>query len=275
MATSDLKFEVKFGIAELLDGVDSAVTAMVLPTVHQAVKAIASETAYRWKDAVSKAQLWNGEKQAYIESIRWIMTGDFTALVSTDYRHAQAIETGRPAYDMKHMLDTSLKVRTVAGKGKNGGKRYLIIPFRHNTSGNRAHATPMPEDVYKKAGMLDVSKVIRTGTRLSGTGALSMKTRKAITVPKKNYQWGGKLPAGLAGKLKPHHAYDPYAGMVRMKTSAGGASSSAYLTFRVMMEGSPKWIVSAKPGMFIVRKVVSDMSSAAPAVFAQAIMYHK
>jgi hypothetical protein len=44
-----------------------------------------------------------------------------------------------------------------------------------------------------------------------------------------------------------------------MNTSAGKAKSSAYLTFRTMKEGSPKWIVPAKPGLQIVSKVAADL----------------
>lgn len=60
----------------------------------------------------------------------------------------------------------------------------------------------------------------------------------------------------MAPKLAPHHATDIYAGMRKMDTSAGKAKSSAYMTFRVMVEGSSKWIVPAKPGLYIVRDVV-------------------
>ena len=44
-----------------------------------------------------------------------------------------------------------------------------------------------------------------------------------------------------------------------MNTSSGKQKSSAYLTFRVMREGSPKWIVPAKPGLRIVEKVSDDL----------------
>lgn len=265
-----LKYEVKIDLAGLLDGIHSQITAYVLPQVSQAVRAVAAETAYRWKDGVAKAKLWQGEKQPYLESIRWMMIGDFSAIVSSDYHLAEAIETGRPARDMKSMLDTSLKVRTAKG-GKNAGKRYLIIPFRHNTPGHNALAQSMPSDIYSKAKKLDASAVIGMGQRTSGTGAFMMKTKKVATVPQASYKWGDKLPAGLRPKLQSYHATDIYAGMVKMKTSAGKSASSAYMTFRVMMEGSPKWIIPAKPGLFIAKKVRDEIGLEAPKVFEQAI----
>lgn len=266
---------ISVDLAPLLNSVHSAVNAYVLPTVHQAVQAVASEISYRWKDRVAKAQLRDGEKKPYIESIRWMMTGDFSAVVSSDYQHAEAIESGRPARDMKQALDTSMKVR-VATKGKHKGQRYLIIPFRHNTPGNTALAPAMPSDVYKKAKRLDPSTITGTAERVSGTGAFNPKTKKPVTVPQQKYGWGEKLPAGMREKLKPHHTTDPYAGMYRFKTSAGGAKSSAYLTFRIMGEWQTgKWIAPAKPGQHIALGVRNEMAGEAPAVFAQAIAHLK
>lgn len=269
------EYKVSVDLAPILDAVCSPINAAVLPTINQAVRALAAETAYRWKDAVSKAPgVWNGEKQTYIASITWRMTGDFSAVVETDYPIADAIENGRPQRDLKRMLDTSLKVRTVA-KGKNAGKRYLIIPFRHNSPGMNAHAPDMPRDVYQQARQLAPSKVTGSGYRASGTGAFGLKSRAPLTVVQKQYEWGDRLPAGLRPKKALHHATDIYAGMVRFKTSAGGASSSTYMTFRVMMEGSPKWIVPAKPGLFLAQKVAQDISAEAPKVLEAAVRYMK
>ena len=167
------------------------------------------------------------------------------------------------------MLDTSLRVRTVT-KGKNAGKRYLIIPFRHQTPGNNALGRDMPLDIHNKAKLLLSSSVTGRSHRPSGTGALSIKSKSPIMVPQKSYKWGDRLPAGLAPKLKDFHTTDIYAGMVKMNTSAGKAKSSQYLTFRVMMEGSPKWIVSAKPGLKIVEKIAKEIDAAAPLLISQA-----
>jgi hypothetical protein len=100
---------------------------------------------------------------------------------------------------------------------------------------------------------------------------MSMKTKAPVQVPQLHYKWGARLPAGMAPKKKSFHTTDIYAGMVRFKTSAGGAKSSAYLTFRVMMEGSPKWIMPARPGLFIVQKIRDEIAAEAPKVFAAAV----
>lgn len=269
-----MNYNIKIDLGDLLNSIHSQIDTVVLPTVNQAVRAVASEGAYRWKSSVAKAPLWEGEKKAYQESISWRMVGDFSAEISSTYANAEPIETGRPQRDLKKMLDTSLKVRVV-GKGKNAGKRYLIIPFRHNTPGNVAHGQDMPVAIHRLAQKLSVSKVTGSTYRQSGTGAYNVGNRQPIKVKQKTYSWGARLPAGLSPKLKESHAADPHAGMVRFKTSAGGANSSSYLTFRVMMEGSPGWIVPAKPGLYLAKNVADALQIEAPLVFAEALRHLK
>jgi hypothetical protein len=85
-----------------------------------------------------------GEKEPYMASIAMQMTRPFSAVVSTDYKYADEIETGRPAKDLKQMLNTSPKVRRT-----KDGRRFLVIPMRHNTPGNGALAPSMPKAVYQ------------------------------------------------------------------------------------------------------------------------------
>jgi hypothetical protein len=242
-------FKVSVDLGPLF-AAQAALADVLLPRVGQAVRAVAEEGAFRWKQRVQHAKLWEGEKAPYIESIQWKMTGPFEAEIWTDYPLSGPIETGRPARDMKVMLQTSKKTRLT-----KKGKRYLIIPFRHNTPGNTALAPAMPQNVYSKAKRLASSYVLKPGTvnpptRISGSGH---------EVAQHSYLWGGRLKAGLAPKLQTHHKTDPYAGMVKFNTSTPGAKSSAYLTFRVMMEGSNGWIVPAKPGLNIAQKVSEEI----------------
>lgn len=237
----------------------AGINARLLPMVNQAVNAIAQATAANWKESVYRAKLWSGEKDAYVKSITYRMTGDFSAVVESDYKYAQDIETGRPARDLKKMLDTSLKVRV-----NKKGLRYLIIPFRHNTPGNAAHAKPMPDDVFQQAKMLSLSTITGHGRRLSGTGAWSTKTQAPATVRQRFYHWGERL----AGDNIPRNQQ----GMVRMNTATGaGKKSSSYLTFRVMSEKSKGWIVPAQPGQYLAKKVADDMQPNAEAAISEAI----
>lgn len=263
---ANLTFNISFDLGSKLE-VTAIVNKQVFPLLNQAVRAVAQQTAADWQKAVYGAKLWSGEKDAYAQSISWKMTGDFNAVVEATYKHAEEIETGRPARDLKRMLNYSLKVRRT-----KSGTRYLYIPFRHNTPGNNAHAKAMPQDIYDLAKMLAPSSITGQGSRVSGTGAYSTQTRKLLTVPQNKYHWGQRLPAGLSPKLKDHHATDIHASMYRFDTSTpGGAKSSTYLTIRTMSEKSKGWIVPAQPGQNIARGVTEAMQPKAAAAFAEAI----
>lgn len=225
----------------------------IVMRISQAVAATAQAGYERWAEGIMKADgVWSKEKQEYAESIKVRSINAFEAEIWSDYKNAAAIETGRPAKDLKRMLDTSMRVRISAK-----GARYLIIPFRHNTPGHDAHADAMPQHIYAAAKSLAPSSVAGQGVRLSGLNAYLTASRMPMIVPQNIYQWGGRLKGGMAPKLKPEHHSDPFAGMVRVKTSTGGHQ---HMTFRVMSERSSGWIVPAKPGLFIARRVTEELS---------------
>lgn len=232
-----------------------------------AVRSVALTGVERWQRAVQAAPLWEGERDAYSNSIRAEQIGPLEWVLRADYKYVEDIESGRPPYDMKKMLNTSLRVR-VSSKGR----RYLIIPMRHNTPGNTALARPMPKDVHAQAQRLKPSEITGHGQRLSGTGAWDINTKSPAQVRARKYLWGGRLAAGAAPKLSPSHKSDPYAGMVRFKADGGsGKRSSVYLSFRVMVEGSPGWIIPARPGMWIAKAVAESLRPIAETEFGAAI----
>lgn len=252
-----------YPITLTFDNVESVAAALernALATISEGVERAAKAITQKWVDAVKHAPgIWGPEKAAVINSIEWRWTDNahLSAVVETTLPLADQIENGRPAKDLKKMLGSSPKVR----QGKKG--RYLIIPFRHNTPGNTALAPAMPTAVHQKAKYLSPSTVTGTGTRVSGTGAYDVKTKKMLTVPQNRYAWGASLPAGMAPKMKPHHATDRYAGMKRFDTSSGKAKSSAYLTFRVMSQNQAgKWIIAPKPGLHIARDIARGVNKA-------------
>lgn len=220
----------------------------VLRAVDVAVEGVAQTAMRRWADSINAADLHEGQKKEYSESLRIDRLGMAHYLVRTIYDQADQIEDGRPERDLKTMLQTSQRTRQ-----SKAGKKYLIIPFRHNTPGHSALSTSMPADVYKQAKKLAKSSITGKTSRLSATGA---------TVPQSVYKWGGRLPAGLA-PIRAGHKTDIYAGMRRMETSTGKSKSSAYLTFRVMHQDSTGWIVPAKPGLKLADKIAAQIESQA------------
>lgn len=249
-----------------LEHVTAGIKLQVADRLSHAVVATAQAVEESWKSSVQQAKLWEGEKRPYIESITTSMLGPFEAEIVADYRLAHEIEVGRPRKDLKAVLPTARKARTVKS-GKHAGQKYLIIPFRHNTPGHEAHARAMPDHIYAEAKGLSPSRVLPPGSkkpaqRKSATGHL---------VPQHSYSWGDRLPAGLAPKAKPHHKTDRYAGMTRFDTSSGGQKSSSYMTFRVMTEYSDGWIIQPRPGLYLAKGVADKLDPVFSEIVSRAV----
>jgi hypothetical protein len=218
--------------------------------LRRGIEKCAQEGVKMWVEAVDNAKLSPYDKDNYKPTIRYDWTGPLEAEITAGYKHADEIETGRKARDLKDNLKTGTKTR-IANNKEHRGQLYLIIPFRHNTPGYIAHAKDMPTDIYAQAKQLKKSHFIPPGKgqpslRLSGSGHL---------VPVHYYNWGGRLPQFNTDG--PH--LGKYAGMVRMQTSTPNASSSAYMTFRVMGEWSKGWVIPAKPGLHLAEKVADSL----------------
>lgn len=250
-------YNISVDLSQLYSAVSVAteeINARIAAVISNTAQAVESA----WKETVKNTHgVRLQEKQDYIASIKSKAISPFEIELWSDYRNAAEIETGRPTRDLKKMLDTSTRVRISAK-----GVRYLIIPMRHGTPGSDELAPAMPPAVYAQARQLSKSHI--TGQRMERNGNGRLVTRNT-------YQWGNgnhdpmaRLKSGLTPKLQSHHKSDPYAGMVRMKTEG---NSSQYLTFRVMTSNSTGWIVPAKPGLFIVQKIVDHYQP----VFEQAM----
>jgi hypothetical protein len=260
------EFRVSVDLSGIMAAVDNVINEQVFPLLAQAVRGVAAQLQTNWQTSVQHAKLWSGERDAYANSITWKATGPFAAVVESDYEHAEDIETGRPAYDLKQMLNTSQKTRT-----SKKGKKYLIIPFRHNVP-EAEGGQNMPQAIYAQAFQLTPSRVSAQGSRRAAMLPARSGRRQLMTVNQNQYAWGTRLPAGLAPKKKAFHATDIYASMVRFDTTTpGGRRYSSYQTFRVMVEGSPKWIVPPKPGLRIAATVTQDMLPLAEKVFTEAL----
>lgn len=257
---------VKIDLAELLSA-SPLTEAGVFSQLSIAVQNVLETGEERWRAAALKAPLWDGERKAYAASITSRMTGPYSGELVSNYKYVEDIESGRPPYDLKRMLDTSLKVRV-----SKKGRRYLIIPMRHGVPGANALAPEMPKTVYAQARKLAPSRIRGQGSRLSGTGAWDVRSHLPARVRQNQYLWGGRLPAGLGRKLQSHHKTDPYAGMVRFDTSSpSGAKSSSYLTFRVMAEGQAGWVIPARPGLWIAKAVSESIARTAARDFPAAM----
>jgi hypothetical protein len=250
-------------------------TRGTFPNLSHAVTLIAEAAQQRWQSYASGAPMPNGQtihprSGAYARSIQLREDGEFASTVYSTLPYATAIEQGSPAYDMKQMLNYSLKVRV-----SKDGKRYLIIPFRFNTPNSQQSGQNMPAAVHEWWGGKKTSSRTRAPDRVSGTGAFDFRTRKQLTVDAWKYKYGDRLTKttlaslGVTGK-----AADRMDGMLHFRrpgAKAGGGGHDQYIVFRVMSEGSSGWIAKAQPGRWPARTVAETLTPIAHEAFAAAI----
>lgn len=134
------------------------------------------------------------------------------------------IEFGMAPFDMKSVRPGWLG----GGKAKigKGGKRYVVIPFRHKTAPNQGGAQLSMDE--------DVGTVVK---RVAKEYGLDKMKRNAM---------GGVVegPVARVPNKAPVHPY--FQGMVRIQKGESGRTktglqkgSSSLMTFRIMSENSP------------------------------------
>jgi len=249
-------YNISFDASSLIAGLNLQLET----AIKRAVQTTALTAYTAWKETINQSTgLRQPIKDRYAASINIRFDPDgMGARIYSDDPMATPIETGIPARDMKRALDTSAKVR-VAKNGKHPGQRYLIIPFRHNTPGNVAHAKAMPMAVYEQAKELTKSHVTGKVSARSGLNASSLRTKGPLMTMRNTYKWGGRLDGDdIPKNLR---------GMVRFNTSSGGQKNSSFLTFRAMGEWSSGWIIPAQPGRYIVK----DVSAAAQSMLREEV----
>lgn len=238
------------------------------PTLGYAVQRVAMAVQTRWVGFAMGTPLPSGatiraRTGDYAQSIQLRQLGDFEAQVYSLLPEAEGHETGFPARDLKDMLQTSAKTRVF----KKSGKRYLIIPFRHGTPGTSTMGNPMPQAVHGWWRNRQASSVVSIGTRPS-------QVQAGVSVPSRSYAWGDRLKKGdLAALGIKGTAARHAAGMVNFRKpgGTGGGSHSGFVTFRTMVEGSPGWIVPAKPGRYPAKTAADELRPVAEKAFARAV----
>lgn len=140
----------------------------------------------------------------------------------------------------------------VVPMGKRGahesadGNKYRAVPFRHATPGTSGRVgTPMG-GAYQNHPMVESAGDL--GKRIY---AVAKKLEATTSTPEGGVEYGGRLAAGMAPKLKPHHSTDIYAGMIKSRKIYAKATQSQYTTFRTISEKSDpeKWIIpQGSPG---------------------------
>ena len=277
------QYRISLDLAPLFGAAQRAMDEAA-PRLRLALESIAEKTRDVWRKDIRQAPgIWWVERNRYIESLNIRFIGPLSIEIGTPYPVADWIERGRPERDLKRYLDTSHKVRRT-----ETGRRFLVIPFRHNTPGHDALAPSMSPQAYAMAKHLSFSRSVAKIERHVGQtmilhptfGMLTaarqppylsdIKTRKAAMTEGRAYAWGDRLSARMLRAAGfDRDDVRRHAGMVRMKNDAFSNRSGGYMTFRVMAEGQSGWIVPAKPGLWIAKQVADKMGSIAPEIMAE------
>ena len=183
------------------------------------------------------------------------------------------IEQGMAETDLhKTLLGPGVPVAPRGQPGKRAraaGGYYRAVPFSHaGPTSTGAGGQPLGRPYSDHDAVEDAQKLGRMIQRRL------RKLTPTTSEPGAGTQWGGRLPAGLAPKLREYHATDIYAGAVRQQKRYRTATQSTAVSFRTIAVdatgrpvGKSPWIRPATQGREFVRQVNEYVAQVAPRTF--------
>lgn len=189
---------------------------------------------------------------------------------------ANMLEHGAPQQDMRDTLlgpDVPVVPRGQRGKHEaEAGGFYRAIPFRHATPGASAGAVGQEMGSAYQGVVSDAKKL---GREVYGEARGLAASR---STPGRGTAYGGRLPEGMAPKLKDYHSTDIYAGMIREEKTYEQATQSQYVTFRTIsthrttedgerVRATEKWI----RGPIRARKLAEQVAAYVQRIAPQAL----
>lgn len=257
-------------ILNLDDIIPKGLMSMYNPKLAEMVlRDIADASRNEWIRVAGKEL--STTRRDYLAGIQPVEFKPGSAVISLVGELPNLIEKGQAAYDMHDtLLGPNVPISPPGKYGKHlkidpktfKTGYYRAIPFRHATPGTRgAVGTAMGQQYKDHDAVRDAEalgkKVYGKAKRLKGT----------TSDPYGKTTYGGRLPEGLAPKLKPHHKTDIYAGMIRERKTYEKATQSQYMTFRMISTGSPGWRRKRTEGKFFAAKVSQYVAKLAPKAF--------
>lgn len=233
-----------------VEQIDSLIPPEVLaklapPQVDEVLANIATSARNHWIKLAEQDQ--SHLRFDYISGIQPVEMQPGQAAIALVGEIPHFLEDGAPAQDLRDtLLGPNVPVAPFGQKGKRlakAGHYYRAIPFRHTTPGTEEE--PRGKTVGQEMGSAysgheAVSDAKKLGKDVYGKAIKLAATRSA---PGRGAVYGGRLEAGLAPKLKPHHKTDIYAGMIKEKKKYAKADQSKYYTFRTISEAVTEgWI---------------------------------
>lgn len=273
----------------------------VFPHLAATVEAITLRVEEQWKRYASGEPLPDGRtigirSGQYLRSIRHRQISAYSTEVRSDLAYADVIERGAPPFDMRRLLASSLKTRV-----SKKGKRYLIIPFRHDTGKALSGGNPMPEVMrlwwQDKAASFVLNQMRRpVHSDLWGRTPRPMHQVFAIhpedilqhgpllTVAARNYWWGDRLGRADIERMNRSAGgfvltaganAKRYQGMVNFRRpgKTGGAAHSQFITFRTLSENAKpgSWIRPARAGYWPAKTTADIFRPVAEDLFTKAV----
>jgi hypothetical protein len=277
-------FSIAVDLSHLMPA-SGPLNASVFPHLAFAVQAILDRCEITWKEYASGVPLPSGRSIGirtgeYLRSISQRKSGDFSGEVFSALPLADVIEHGAPAWDMHALLNSSLKVRRTF----LSGKRFLIIPFRHDVGNAISGGRPMPQAVHewwagkvssyvKDVGERPVHSDIK-GLILPFREVYDWRTKRVLMTPSRTYSWGDRLRSrDLAALGVSASQAKRMSGMVNFRKpgASGGAAHSQFITFRTMSEGSKGWVRPAREGYWPAKMTADRYRPIAEALFQRAV----
>lgn len=250
---------------------------------QELVSNIANQARAKWIKLAGGLQ---SSRRDYIAAIQEVEVQDGRASVALVGEVANLIENGQAGYDMHDtLLGQGVPVVPRGKRGKHAKKDgsgfYRAIPFRHGTPGTTgAVGAAMGSQYAGHEGVAGFAPTNAPGFAFqAGQSALlgqnvydqAKKLKSTKGMPNGKVAYGGRLQAGLAPKLKEHHATDIYAGMIKSSKTYEKATQSQYTTFRTISTGSPGWMRGATEGKHYAQDVQRFVAGVAPKAVADFI----
>ena len=198
------------------------------------------------------------------------------AVVALTGAAANAIEHGSRGYDMRTtLLGPNVPVVPVRSgqRGKHRSKSggfFRAIPFSHQgPTGQGATGAPLGSAHHEQLGS---AASLALGKRIQASAS---RLKPTLEGPNRTMQYGGRLKAGLAPKLRPHHTTSIYTGMVRVGKDYANEKTGrvtrqySLRTWRMISTNVMRgWMRRATPGIHLLEEVRAHMAREAPAYLA-------
>lgn len=255
---------IEVDIPEIIPG--ELLEALSESAVQEVLASIAESARNHWIGLANKHL--HTSRNDYQRSIQKVQLMPGMAVISLVGQPANIIENGLGIIDLREwLLGAGVPVAPIGQKGKrrtaDGQGYYRAIPFRHQTPGSEGTGAPRMGDPYRG----HVADAERLGREVY-KAARKLEPTKMASDGSRVVEHGGRLPAGIAPKLREHHKTDIYSGMIRQQAAYKKSVQATYMTFRTISTRVPEgWIRPPTQPRHFAKQTAQWVSRMAPQAF--------